>query len=197
MLRAFALLALLAAAAPARALDLPPRADALLQKGRPFVEVRPDPDGSSGLILGAIDVPAPLEVVWATVKDCDLAPKMAPNLKSCRIVDRDPAGRWDVREQVSKGGFIPSMRSVFRSDYDGLRAIRFHRLDGDLAVLEGEWRFARQPDGDTRVIYENRVAAPFHVPGAIARLVLRHDVPVALMALRREAVAKVAAARPR
>jgi hypothetical protein len=196
MLRAFAVLfSVLAATSPAMAFDLPARADALLQKGRPFVEVRPDPDGSSGLILGAIDVPAPLEVVWATVKDCDLAPKMAPNLKSCRIVDRDAAGRWDVREQISKGGLIPSMRSVFRSDYDYARAIRFHRIDGDLSVLEGEWRFARQPDGDVRVIYENRVTAPFHVPGAIARLVLRHDVPLALMALRREAMAKAASLR--
>lgn len=196
MLRAFAVLfSVLAATSPAMAFDLPARADALLQKGRPFVEVRPDPDGSSGLILGAIDVPAPLEVVWATVKDCDLAPKMAPNLKSCRIVDRDAAGRWDVREQISKGGLIPSMRSVFRSDYDYARAIRFHRIDGDLSVLEGEWRFARQPDGDVRVIYENRVTAPFHVPGAIARLVLRHDVPLALMALRREALAKAASLR--
>jgi hypothetical protein len=196
MLRAFAVLfSVLAATSPAMEFDLPARADALLQKGRPFVEVRPDPDGSSGLILGAIDVPAPLEVVWATVKDCDLAPKMAPNLKSCRIVDRDAAGRWDVREQISKGGLIPSMRSVFRSDYDYARAIRFHRIDGDLSVLEGEWRFARQPDGDVRVIYENRVTAPFHVPGAIARLVLRHDVPLALMALRREAMAKAASLR--
>jgi hypothetical protein len=195
MLRAFAVLAVLATAVPARALELPARAEAALQKGRPFVEVRPDPDGSSGLILGAIDIPAPLEVVRATVRDCDLAPKMAPNLKSCRIVERDPAGRWDVREQVSRGGFIPSIRSVFRSDFDSPQVIRFHQVGGDLKVLQGEWRFTPQPDGDVRVTYENRVAAPFNVPGPIARLVLRHDVPIALMALRREAMAKASAFR--
>lgn len=189
------LLVLLAAGAPALALDLPARADALLQRGRPFVDVRPDPDGSSGLILAAIDIPAPLEVVWATVTDCSLAPKMAPNLKSCRVVGRDPAGRWEVREQISKGGLIPSVRSVFRSDYDYPRLIRFHRVDGDLSVLEGSWRFAPQPDGDVRVTYENRVAAPFHVPGPVARLVLRHDVPMALLALRHEAMAKASQIR--
>jgi uncharacterized protein YndB with AHSA1/START domain len=190
-----ALCVFLSAAAPALALDLPARADAVLQKGRPFVDVRPDADGSSGQILAAIDIAAPLDAVWATVTDCALAPRMAPNLKSCRVVERDPAGRWEVREQISKGGFIPPIRSVFRSDYDYPRLIRFHRTDGDLSVMEGEWRFAPQPDGDVRVTYENRVAAPFHVPGPIARAVLRHDVPVALLALRREALAKSARAR--
>jgi hypothetical protein len=182
--------ALLAFASPAQALDLPPRAEAVLQRGRPFVEVKPAPDGSSGEILGAIDIPAPLEAVWATITDCSLAPKMATDLKSCRVLERDPGGRWEVREHVSKGGLIPPVRSVFRSDYDKPHLIRFHRIGGDLAVLEGEWRLSRLPDGEVRVIYENRVAAPFRIPGAIARMVLRHDVPAALLALRREAVAR-------
>ena len=99
------------------------------------------------------------------------------------------------KEQVSRGGFIPSIRSVFRSDFDSPQVIRFHQVGGDLKVLQGEWRFAPQPDGDVRVTYENRVAAPFNVPGPIARLVLRHDVPIALMALRREAMAKASAFR--
>src|SRR4051812_1038708 len=117
MLRAFAVLLALAAP-PALALDLPPKAEPVLARGKPYVEVRPDADGSSGVILGAIDVPAPIEAVWAVITDCDLAPKMVASLKSCRVVERDPAGRWEVREQVSKGGLIPSVRSVFRSDFE-------------------------------------------------------------------------------
>lgn len=194
MFRALAVLLALSAT-PALALDLPAKAEALLQRGKPYVEVRPDPDGSSGLILGAIDVRAPIEAVWAVVTDCDLAPKMVTSLKSCRVVERDPAGRWEVREQVSKGGLLPSVRSVFRSDFDKPRVIRFHRVGGDLQVLEGQWRLDPQPDGDIRVTYENRVAAPFNVPGPIARVVLRHDVPMALLALRREAMAKASQSR--
>ena len=185
-----ALLLIFAFAGPVAAADLPPRAEAILQRGRPFVDVRPGGDDSSGLILGAIDIAAPIDTVWATVTDCALAPKMATNLKSCRVLDRDPGGRWEVREQVSRGGFIPSVRSVFRSDFDRPRSIRFHRVGGDLQVLEGEWRLSRQPDGDVRVIYEAHVAAPFRVPGPIARAVLRHDVPAALLALRRESLAR-------
>ena len=41
-----------------------------------------------------------------------------------------------------------------------------------------------------RVTYEAHVAAPFAAPGWAARLALRHDVPAALLALRRESLAR-------
>jgi hypothetical protein len=184
-----ALLVATALALPAQAAELPARAEAVLENGRPFVAVTPGPDGASGEILAAIDIAAPVETVWATITDCALAPKMASSLKSCRIVDRDPAGRWDVREHISRGGLIPPVRSVFRSDYDPPREIRFHRTGGELAVYEGEWRLVPH-GGEVRVFYETRVAAPFHVPGWLARWGLRMDVPSALLALKREAMAR-------
>jgi len=152
--------------------------------------VRPDADGSSGVIRAAIDIAAPPEVIWSVMTDCDLAPRMVANLQSCRVLERDPQGRWDVREQVSRPTFAPSVRTVFREDFEAPRRMTFHRVGGDLKVLEGEWRLT--PHGDrTQVTYEARVAAPFSVPGWVARLVLRHDVPMALLALRRESLARV------
>jgi uncharacterized membrane protein len=188
-MRALLLIAVLLAAGPARALDLPPRAEVLLDRGRPYVEVRPDPDGSSGLVRGAIDIAAPADVVWKVMVDCDLAPRMVANLKSCRILDRDPAGRWDVREYISRMTFLPSIRNVFRSDYEPEQRILFHRTGGDLAVFEGEW-LVEPHNGRVRVTYESRVATPFSVPGWIARIALRNDVYAALVAFRREAVAR-------
>lgn len=194
-MRALVLTAILLAAGPARALELTPRAEALLDRGRPYAEVTPGPDGSSGVIRAAIDIAAPQAAVWAVMTDCELAPRMVANLKSCRIVERDPQGRWDVREQISKGGFIPSVRSVFREDFEPPDRMSFHAVGGDLKLLEGEWRLAPHGD-DVRVTYEARVAAPFSVPGWIARLALRHDVPAALLALRRESMARAAQATP-
>jgi carbon monoxide dehydrogenase subunit G len=183
------LMALLAAAGAACAADLPERAQAQLARGRPFVEVSPGADGSSGVILAAIDVAAPQSVVWNVMTDCELAPKMVANLKSCRVLDRDPQGRWDVREEVSKMTFAPSVRTVYREDFDPPRSMAFHRTGGDLNVFEGDWRL--EPHGDqVRVTYQAHVAAPFAVPGWIARFALRHDVPMALLALRREAMAR-------
>jgi hypothetical protein len=177
-------------AAPALGVELPERAQAALERGRPYVEVRPGPDGSSGVILAAIDVPAPQAVVWSVMTDCDLALKLVANLKSCRILDRDPQGRWDIREEITRMTFMPSVRTVYREDFDPPNGMAFHRTDGDLKVLEGEWRLA--PHGDqVRVTYEAHVAAPFAVPGWVARIALRHDVPMALLALRREAMARI------
>jgi carbon monoxide dehydrogenase subunit G len=187
--RVLLLFAIVLIAGPAQALELSARAQALLAGGRPYAEVTPGPDGSSGVIRAAIDIAAPQAAIWAVMTDCDLAPRMVANLKSCRILDRDPQGRWDIREQISKMGLVPSVRSVFREDFDPPRRITFHAVGGDLKLLEGEWRL--EPWGEqVRVSYEAHVAAPFSVPGWVARLVLRHDVPQALLALRRESVAR-------
>ena len=177
------------ATGPARALDLPDHAQAQLDRGRPYVEVSPGADGTSGVILAAIDVAAPQAAVWSVMTDCDLATKLVANLKSCRILDRDPQGRWDIREEVSKMTFMPSVRTVYREDFEPPRRMAFHRTDGDLKVFQGEWRLEPH-GGQVRVTYEAHVAAPFAVPGWVARLALRHDVPMALLALRREAMAR-------
>lgn len=179
----------LALAGPAGAFEPPAAAEAVLSHGRPYVEVLPDPDGSSGLIRAAIDISAPQATVWAVLTDCALAPRMAANLKSCRILERDPQGRWDVREQTSRATLLPSVRSVVRSDYEPFDRLSFRRVGGDLKVLEGQWALA--PHGSqVRVTYDLRAAAPFSVPGWMARLALRRDVSMALLALRREAMAR-------
>lgn len=182
-MRALVLIAVLAG--PACALDLPPRAEDLLDRGRPWVEVKPDADGSSGQIHAAIDIAASKEAIWAKMLDCNAALRMVADLKSCRVVDRDPQGAWDVREQVSRPAFLPSVRNVYRSDYDPPNRIRFRRTGGDMRVFEGEWRLDTRPNG-VRVSYQARASAPFTVPGWIARSALRHDVSAALLALRRE-----------
>jgi hypothetical protein len=188
-MRALILMAGLAAVlgvAPARAFDLPPKAEAQLERGRPWVEVREDADGRSGRVRAAIDIPASKDAIWALMLDCNAALRMVANLKSCRVLERDPQGRWDVREQVSRAAFLPSVRNVYRSEYDRPNRIDFRRTDGDMQVFEGGWRLETRADG-VRVTYEARASAPFTVPGWIARATLRHDVPAALLALRREA----------
>lgn len=198
-MRLFLVIAGLLAASPAlslpRAAALPERAQAVLERGRPFVEVRPDPDGSSGMILAAIDVSAPQAVVWTVMTDCGLAPRMVANLKSCRILESDPQGRWDIREEVSRPAFAPSVRVIYREDFEPDHRMSFHRTGGDLAVFEGEWRL--EPHGDqVRVTYEARVTAPFKAPSWVVDLALRHDVTRALLALRREATTRASQATP-
>jgi uncharacterized protein YndB with AHSA1/START domain len=192
MRRLFLALGLFLAAGPARAFDLPVEAERALARGEAWFEVRPDRAGAAGQMRAVEDVAAPPERVFAVMTDCALAPRMAPSLKSCRILERDPAGRWDVREHISRPMlFFPSVRSVFRSDYDPPRGFAYRRTGGDLKVLEGDWRLAPLDGGTrTRVVYEGRAALPFAVPHALARAVLRQQVSQALAALRRECLAR-------
>lgn len=196
MARVAAFAAVLLLASPAWAWEPDPQVLAGLTRGQAYVEVRPDPAGASGLIRAVEEIAAPSEVVWALLIDCELAPRLAASLKSCRILERDPAGRWDIREQISRPGLMPRFRSVVRSDFEAPRRLRFRRIDGDLKVLEGEWRLTPVRDGRaTRVVYESRAASPYAVPGGLARLVIRRDVALAMAALKRESLARAASPR--
>jgi uncharacterized membrane protein len=181
--------AVLAAASPAAAPPLSAHAEAVLGRGKPWVEVTADADGKAGVIAAVIDIPAPAEAIWKAVNDCTMAPSMVTSLKSCRVLEADPAGRWDVREEISKPTLLPSVRNVFRSDYDPPREIRFHRVDGDLSLYEGTLRLEPR-GGAVRVLYDAKVVVPFRIPPALGRLVLRYEVPQALISLRRAAMAQ-------
>lgn len=183
------LLLMLAAASPARADWLPPReAVARLARGEVHADVAPDGGEASGVVHGAVDVDAPAEIVWATILDCVRADRMAPGVKGCRVVARDPAGRWDEREMlVQWAPLTPTFRTVLRSDFDPPTRIRFRCVDGDIKACHGQWRLIALPDGRTRVLYENRARSPISMPAALTRAAMRGDVARALKALRREA----------
>ena len=192
-MRALALTFFLALASPAMAWDLSPRAEAELGRNGTYVDVQPDPGGASGLLRAATDIAAPPALVWQVLVDCDLATRLATTLKSCKILQKDPAGRWDIREQVRKGGLLPPLHSTFRSDYDMPSRIRFRAMSGDFRVFEGEWRLIPLKGGRaTRVLYEVRAASPYAVPNAVARAVLRLEAPQALSALKRECLVRTA-----
>ena len=168
--------------------------DAQAAASAPVVQVTTT-DGVA-VVAASDDIDAPPAVVWRMVVDPDSAVRMVANTKSCRVLQRDPAGRWDVREQVSKGGILPGVRVVIRSDYSPPYLVRFHRVDGDLKVLEGEWRLTPL-DGGTRthLAYASRLVSPFPAPAVIVRTVLRKDMPQTLANVR-DASERAAAAPP-
>jgi uncharacterized protein YndB with AHSA1/START domain len=151
----------------------------------PSVTVTADRQPGVGLVEASVDIDAPPALVWRVMTDCARVSRLMVNVKYCRVIERDPAGRWDVREQVTRGSILPGVRTVLRSDYDAPRLVRFHRVDGDFKVLDGEWKLDPLDGGArTRVTYDSRVSSPFPAPGMIVRAVLRKDVPRTLANLR-------------
>ncbi len=151
----------------------------------PAVEVTPDAQGASGVIHGVVDIAAPQAMVWKVLLNCPGAPRLMVNLKSCRVLRRDEAGRWDEREQISRGTILPGVRTVIHADYDAPSRVSFHSIAGDLRLLEGEWRLEPLDGGArTRVYYDSRATAPYGAPGPIVRSALRSDMPKTLANLR-------------
>jgi hypothetical protein len=175
------------AVSTAQAFDLTPKAQAALDRGEPYAEVTPDPDGVSGKVSAVIDIEASPSHVWKVMTDCATAGKMITNLARCTIVSGDIRQGADVREHVTRRSlFLPAMRIVFRSVYEPYSRIRFNRVSGDLKVEQGEWRLQALRGGTaTRVFYENRLAVDWPIPKALLRDGLRKDTPKVLANLRR------------
>jgi hypothetical protein len=189
----FAVAIAIAVIAPARvsAWEPPASAAAALGRGGTVIEVTGEP-GGVGLIHGAIDIAAPPQLVWQVMTDCRETPKLITSAAPCKVLSADPAGAWDVREQLTHGAWpIPDIRNVYRSDYQPFSLIRFRRVAGDLKVEEGEWRLEPLAGGRaTRVIYVNRLAANILAPALLVREGLRRDTPKVLINLRRECLAR-------
>lgn len=162
-----------------------------VESGGVALEVHAEPGGRGGAVRAMIDIAAPPQTVWDTILDCERAARMTPSVKRCTVLERDAAGRIELREHVVKWGFLlPALHSVSRLTLEPFRRIGFRCEGGDIKDCEGQWLLEPLDDGRaTRVTYENRATAPFGLPDGLATMAMRRDVPAALRALRRESVA--------
>jgi ribosome-associated toxin RatA of RatAB toxin-antitoxin module len=162
-------------------------ADARLAAGEVLVEAVTDETEGAARVSAVIDIGAAPDQVWAVMTDCARAPKFVPDLVSCRILESDPKGAWDVREHIIDWAwFLPKVRNVFRSDYEPPRVLRFRRVDGDMARSEGEWRLEALNGGRTRLSYMALLSPKSWIPPSLALSSVKEDVPKILLALRRE-----------
>ena len=154
----------------------------------PTVSVVPDTDGAGGRVDAKIRIAAPPADVWRAMLDCKVSERIVSGLTYCRVLKQDPNGAWDVREhRVTWSSLFPSVRNVFRSDYERHAVIRFARIEGDLRKLKGTWRL--QPlagEKATLVTYMAEIDPGVPVPGVLLRAAIESDVRKVLVALQRE-----------
>jgi len=145
-----------------------------------------DPSRPRGWIRAAVRIEAQPEAVWRVMTDCRQASAFVPGLKYCRRIGGAADGRWeDIEQEVRYSWLLPSVRYVFRAEYDRPRRIDFHRLSGDLKEEEGEWSLTRTADGrSTDVEYELYLDPGFWIPQVLVTRSLRKDLPAALGGLR-------------
>jgi hypothetical protein len=164
-----------------------PALQARLRAGEVIVqEASIDPVHPRGSVRAAVLVHATPDAVWRLVTDCREASTFVPGLTLCRRVAASADGRWeDIEQEVHYSWLLPSVRYVFRAQYDRPHRIDFHRLRGDLRAEEGSWRLSEIPNGGgTLVEYEMYLDPGFWVPQFLVRRTLRSDLPDALSALK-------------
>jgi uncharacterized protein YndB with AHSA1/START domain len=145
-----------------------------------------DPSHPRGRIRAAVRIPATPEAIWRIVTDCREALAFVPGLRHCRFVARASDGRWqEVEHEVRYSWLLPTVRYVFRADYDRPHRIDFHRISGDLKEEEGTWLLTPSADGvGTVVEYEVYVDPGFWIPQTLVAHTLRRDTRAVLSGLR-------------
>lgn len=156
--------------------------------GDPVVQVNTDETAKAAHIVASIDIPAAPLVVWNVLTDCARMPEIMPTLESCRVVDRDPAGKWDVRENVIKWALLmPKLRMLVRNTFDPGRLLTFKRISGDMRISQGQWKLEPHANG-TRLSYDALFAPGFPVPQFMIRQAAQNDMPNLLRAIGKASV---------
>jgi coenzyme Q-binding protein COQ10 len=145
-----------------------------------------DPAAPRGRVRAAVRIPAPAEAVWSVMTDCAEAPHYVPGLKHCRRIDGAPDGRWeDIEHEVRYSWLLPSVRYVFRAQYERPHRVDFHRISGDLKEESGTWLLTETRDGTATVVeYDVYLDPGFWIPQFLVARMLRKDVPEVLSGLR-------------
>ena len=142
-----------------------------------------------GFIRAAVRIRAAPEVIWNIMTDCAQAATYVPGLRRCRLIDGAPDGSWqEIEHEVRYAWFLPTVRYVFRADYERPHRIAFRRVSGDVKEEEGTWLLSPTADGSaTLVQYEVYVDPGFWIPQTFVNRSLRKDLPAALNGLRERA----------
>jgi uncharacterized membrane protein len=160
----------------------------------PVVHVEPDEKANAAHVRASIDIAAPPLAVWGVITDCARQPQIVPNLESCRIVQHDPGGHWDIREHVINwAALLPKLRTVVRTSYEIGHRMLFKRVDGDMRVSQGEWRVEPLANAQATRLYYNALVAPnFPVPEFLIERTVHQDLPNLLHAIERASMADAA-----
>jgi uncharacterized protein YndB with AHSA1/START domain len=145
-----------------------------------------DPAHPRSRVRAAVLIRARPEAIWNVMTDCRQTMSFVPGLKFCRRVDGAPDGRWaDIEQEIRYSWFLPTVRYIFRADYDRPRRIDFRRISGDLKEEEGTWVLTATADGAATVVeYEMYLDPGFWIPQVLVNRSLRKDLPAALAGLR-------------
>jgi hypothetical protein len=127
---------------------------------------------------------APPESIWAVLLSCERSFEYVDGMRGCDVIEGG-VEHQSVRQSVKKHWLLPRLDYVLEFERKPFTQIEFRRIEGDLRLLEGAWRFEPVPEQDaTQVTHEIRVQPSFPVPRWLVRRSLASDLPDMLQCLR-------------
>ncbi|MGZ4234228.1 MAG: type II toxin-antitoxin system RatA family toxin [Solirubrobacteraceae bacterium] len=102
------------------------------------------------------EIHAPLDQVWAVVKDVENAPEWQGGLKALRALERDGEGRA-IRCESETYVKVRTIRSTVRISYDSPTKVRMEQEKGELKSLHGGWELEDLGGQRTRATYSLEV----------------------------------------
>ena len=142
-------------------------------------------------VFGAIDVDASPQEIWNLMTDCTRGMELVKGMLSCTVLETEPGGAADIREQVFTLGFLmPNAKTRFRSVYEPYKNITIRRTGGDMRIQDAVWSLTPQANGLTRVSYRGTILLKFPVPGPLIKRATRKDTPKIMQNIKRVAEAE-------
>jgi len=139
---------------------------------------------SGGAARVSVIMRTPAERLWAVLLSCDRSFDYVDGMRACKVLEQG-LHHERIRQAVKKTWFLPQLDYVIEFERQPWSVIDFHRVEGDLKLLQGGWRFRDLSDGAGLLVsHEIRVQPNFPVPRWLVRRTLANDLPDMLRCLR-------------
>ena len=135
-------------------------------------------------------VPQPMEVALAVLKDYDHIPRFMPNVMKSVVLERGVGGAVVEQEALSHLMMFSKRVYLVLEITEGPDTLRFRDRSGrSFARYEGLWRLCEEND-HTEISYELTAQPSFDVPEFLLKRLFRRDSGQMIQGLRHEIAAR-------
>ena len=139
------------------------------------------------------EIAASVEQCFATITDFEKYPEWFSAIEKSRVLQRYPDG-LAKRIEFHLDLKLRTIRYVLEYCYDKPTHLTWQAVDGDIAAVEGDYRFEKLGPRSSRATCRQAVSLGFWVPGPIRKLIERQALQQSVLEFK--AATEAAAKKP-
>lgn len=129
---------------------------------------------------------------FKTVVDFDAYPSWSSPIETATVLERDKAGIGRIVE-FHANMRVRKVRYVLEYEYQKPGELTWRSVDGDVAAIEGSYRFVRRPDKMTEATCRQAIDLGFWVPGTLRKLAEQSALRQSVLEFKEEVERRLAA----